>query len=233
MNMNKLIVKHQKIADRVLGVHETLFNSHKMGEYINDNNIDGAIVECGIASGSNFAFMMLGDKHNNNGTKRKYYGFDSFCGIPLAGPRDECQPGIGKITHNVYVDERELLKTTGVSSVSKADVIQNLINWELYEDVELIEGWVEDTITDEVVTNINKIALIRLDMDLYSPTKLSLQKLYPILEIGGVLIIDDWELIGVRNAFLEYCKENNLNIEPMLLQNSIADTLPKYFIKRI
>ena len=61
----------------------------------------------------------------------------------------------------------------------------------------------------------SKIALLRLDTDWYKSTAHELKYLYPLLEPGGVIIIDDyghWE--GARNAVDEYIIDNKL---PLLL----------------
>ena len=51
----------------------------------------------------------------------------------------------------------------------------------------------------------NKIALLRLDTDLYESTKIELNTLYPLLVDRGVLIIDDYgDFPGCRKAVDEY-----------------------------
>ena len=64
-------------------------------------------------------------------------------------------------------------------------------------------------------------------MDIYAPTKFALEKLYSSVEIGGVIIIDDWALLGARTACLEFLKENDIKINIKTIQNST----PIYFIK--
>lgn len=49
------------------------------------------------------------------------------------------------------------------------------------------------------------MALLRLDTDFYSSTKIELEVLYPQLCPGGVLIVDDYGLFqGARKATDEY-----------------------------
>jgi hypothetical protein len=79
-------------------------------------------------------------------------------------------------------------------------------------------GKVEDTIPADIP---EKIALLRLDTDWYESTKHELIHLFPRLQKGGVLIIDDygfWK--GARKAVDEYFAENNIQI----LLNRIDDT---------
>jgi O-methyltransferase len=158
--------------------------------------IDGDFIECGVAAGSQLAMMnkALTDK----GVNKSVYGYDSYQGIPYATIEDESQPAIGAIDKN----NLGLLKTTGVSSHSKESVIENFKTWGVsLDNVTLVEGWFQNTIP---LSNHKKIALLRLDGDLYSSTKVCMEYLFPKLQIGGVLIIDDWELAGCQKAILEY-----------------------------
>jgi len=45
--------------------------------------------------------------------------------------------------------------------------------------------------TKEVLDKIEAISILRLDMDVYELTKFVLEKLYPKMTNGSVLIIDD------------------------------------------
>ncbi len=228
MELNELIAKYKSISNSAYSSNYTKLNSYEMGCLINKNKIEGNIVECGIAAGSNFSFMILGEKNTNEGIKRKYFGLDSFCGIQLAGPKDDSQPGIGAITHDVNVDSSELIKSSGITSHSKDNVITNLKSWDVYDqDVMLIEGWVQNTLTDSLIKEIGKISILRLDMDIYEPTKFALEKLYPLVSKNGIIIIDDWALLGAKTACIEYFSENNINPEIV----TIKDSTPIYFVK--
>jgi hypothetical protein len=65
---------------------------------------------------------------------RNIHAFDSFQGIPLAGPNDTEQPGIGKISHDTSVDPDELLKSSGVTSHSLEQVVSNFNRFGLYRE---------------------------------------------------------------------------------------------------
>lgn len=68
--------------------------------------------------------------------------------------------------------------------------------------VDLIKGLCQETIP---VHAPSQISVLRLDVDWYEPTLLSLQLLYPRLTVGGVCIIDDFgHHSGARKAFEEY-----------------------------
>jgi hypothetical protein len=224
MNDSQLL---DNIAGALYSTKETQMNSYNLGKYVVENNIEGDIIECGVAMAGNFASMILGATSLPKGEKRKFWGFDSFEGIQLAGKKDTQQAGIGVITHNTDVSYEELLVSSGITSHSKQQVQNNLNNWGLNKyNVELVEGWVQNSIplVDE---RIKKIAILRLDMDVYHPTKFTLDIWWDKISEGGVVIIDDWALDGVRTACYEFFEEKNINPKIHTIENST----PTYFHK--
>ena len=70
------------------------------------------------------------------------------------------------------------------------------------DQVTYVEGLVEETIARSAP---ERIALLRLDTDWYESTRHELVELYPRLERGGVLLIDDYgHFAGARKAVDEY-----------------------------
>ncbi len=51
---------------------------------------------------------------------------------------------------------------------------------------------------------VEKIAVLRLDGDLYDSTKVCLEQLEPLVSRGGWVIVDDFNLSGCRKAVLEH-----------------------------
>jgi hypothetical protein len=216
-----------QISGCIYSTLETQQHSFDMGKYVTENNIQGDIIECGIAAGGNFATMILG-ANSSQKSEKTFWGFDSFQGIQLAGKKDTVQAGIGAITHDVNVSDESLLVSSGITVHPKQNVINNLTNWGLIQtnNIRLIEGWIQNTLP-LVVDEIKEISILRLDMDIYHPTKITLEFLYPKISKGGVVIIDDWELDGARLAVEEYLQENNIEVEIL----SIPNSTPKYFYK--
>jgi len=215
------------IAGALYSTKETQMNSYNLGRYVVENDIEGDIIECGVAMAGNFASMILGATSLPKGERRKFWGFDSFQGIQLAGKKDTQQAGIGNITHNTNVSYEELLVSSGITSHSKQQVQNNLNNWGLNKyNVELVEGWVQNSIP-LINDRINKISILRLDMDIYHPTKFTLDIWWDKISQGGVVIIDDWALDGVRTACEEFFKEKGIN--PTI--HTIPNSTPTYFYK--
>jgi hypothetical protein len=160
------------------------------------NKVKGCYVEFGIAGGSQIGAMQQAMMDCNK--LEQIYGFDSFEGIPYATSKDTEQAGIGKI------DETKLglLESTGISSHSMEAVKRNFSKWDLpMDNVTLIKGWFQNTVP---ITELPKIALMRLDGDLYESTVIPLRKYLPQMVKGGIIIIDDWNLEGVRVAIHEF-----------------------------
>lgn len=180
---------------------QTIELSYQCAQYAIYNNIEGDFVECGVAAGNNFAAMCFAG--------RKGVGFDSFVGIPWAGENDDEQPGKGLKDKS----KEGILETSGISAHSIKNVQNNMNKWGV-ENYELIEGWFQYTVPKWD----GKIAVLRLDGDLYDSTYICLEHLYPKLSKGGILIIDDWQLTGCKKAFNDYFKER----PELLLDNGVS-----------
>lgn len=186
---------------------ETIENTKYFTEYVLNNNIGGVLVECGVAAGAQIAAMQ--DTLLKRNEKRWIYGFDSFEGIPLASAEDDQQPGIPGPKPDIhYTDKRELLRSSGITVHSKENVMKDMKSWfpNNWDTIVLVKGWFQDTLPmyAGVLGKLGGISLLRLDGDLYESTRVSLEHLFPLLNVGGVLIIDDWELSGCRRACEEY-----------------------------
>lgn len=216
--------QYKAIAGSAYSTLDTLRSSYDIG-FRAGMELSGDIVECGIAAGSNFAMMMLGCLKAEGNTFRKFWGYDSFEGIQLAGKKDTEQAGIGAITHNTDVEPSELLVSSGVTVHPAMQVISNLNGWGLgTANYKLVKGWVQNTVPFD---KPEKIAVLRLDMDVYDPTIFVLNELYDRIEKGGYIIIDDWALDGVKTAVQEFWEARGLRPKIQTVPNST----PVYWVK--
>lgn len=178
-------------------------------KYINDKKIDGDFVECGVWKGGNLLiFEKLNLKFN---LRKKIYAYDTFAGMsePTEYDKDLAQKN-AKVEWNKNAQNKEINYSfncyAGLNEV-KNNLKENLVK---IDNINLIEGKVESTLVNKV--NLpNKISILRLDTDWYESTKIELDILYPLLEVGGILIIDDygyWQ--GSRKAVDEYFKDKNV-----------------------
>jgi hypothetical protein len=211
---------------------ETIENTKHFTNQVLSERIPGALVECGVAAGAQIAAMQ--ERNLSFPNPRWIYGFDSFEGIPLASVEDDQQPGIPGPKPDIrYTDKRELLKSSGITVHSKEQVLLNMKQWfqpHNWQNIILVKGWFQDTLRPykTVFQQLGGIALLRLDGDLYESTKVSLEELFPHLNVGGVLIIDDWELTGCRRA----CEEYFVNHPVEQVEGPYGESSgPAYFIK--
>ena len=89
-----------------------------------------------------------------------------------------------------------------------------LMNKEVNHKVELIKGDITKTVPQYVLENPElKISLLNLDTDIYEPAVTILEKLYPRIVKGGILILDDYGVFpGETKAVDEYFKDNRIQI---------------------
>lgn len=203
--------KLKKYSQCAYSTFATVENTYTLAKTCLQENVEGSFIECGVAAGTQIAAMKLAC--DDWFVDRPIYLFDSFEGIPLASAEDESQPGVGDIRHSTDVDESDLLISSntvypemGNQSCSSVEQVRyNLeVRWGLdTSSMKFVKGWFQDTVHEEA-KNIDKIALLRLDGDLYYSTKVCLEALFPKVVEGGFVIIDDFGLSGCRKAVYEY-----------------------------
>ena len=168
--------------------------------YIFNKKIDGDFVECGVWRGGNLIlYNLLNEKKNQN---RNIYGFDTFEGMTFPSKFDFKYDGRSAI--DLYYKRSKF--NDGWCRSTLDEVEKNILKECPDHNINLIKGKVEDTLLIE--KNIpKKISILRLDTDFYESTKIELEVLFPRLENGGVLIIDDYgNYKGARKAVDEYFK---------------------------
>jgi O-methyltransferase len=174
-------------------------------EYVVRNDIPGDIVECGVWSGGSMllaahALMHFGD------TSRRIFLYDTFRGMPKPDDLDLRWDGVPALP--TWERFQQNGKKWGFGGTQ--DHVRNVVYSSGYpqEKFVFVEGMVEATLP---ATRPEKISLLRLDTDLYSSTDHELVHLYPVLSVGGVLIIDDYGwLLGAQIATDQFIAENRL-----------------------
>ena len=151
--------------------------------------IEGDLIETGVWKGGATIYM-AGVLKAYGENARKVFVADSFAGLP---PPDEARwPQDKGDTHHT----REHL------AISLAQVRDNFKSFDLLAgNVIFVQGFFEDSLK---TAPIDKLAVLRLDGDMYGSTMTVLQQLYHKLEVGGFLILDDWLLKGAREALLDF-----------------------------
>lgn len=177
-----------------------LYNAIK---YIIKNNIPGDFIECGVWRGGS-AMIMMFTLMKYHAEPRKLWLYDTYAGMPLPTAEDV------SLDQSVNANETwQKIEETGGSKWDEASLedVRNVLSKTGYpmNNIVFIQGKVEETIPQQISQSIS---LLRLDTDWYASTKHELEYLYPKLNQGGVLLIDDygyWE--GSRKAVDEFLQK--------------------------
>jgi len=156
---------------------ERLDNIQYCVETIVSEDIPGDLVETGVWRGGSCIFMRgllraLGDEG------RTVWVADSFAGLP--------EPDAEK-----YPDDKEnRLHEMEVMAVPVESVKDIFERYGLLDDrVRFLKGWFRDTLPN---APIDKLAVLRLDGDMYESTMDVLSNLYDKVSPGGFIIVDDY-----------------------------------------
>ncbi len=161
-------------------------------------DIPGDLVECGVWRGG-ASILMRAVLAAYGDESRSVWLADSFEGVP---PPDAA---------NYQADKGDKLHLAApILAVSEKDVRANFARYGLLDDkVRILPGWFKDTLHD---APIERIAVLRLDGDLYESTIQALDGLYSRLTPGGFCIIDDYHAIeGCRKAVTDYRSRHGIS----------------------
>ncbi len=147
--------------------------------------VAGDCIEAGAWRGGAVA-LMAAVMRAHGITGRRVVAADSFAGIPM--------------NEQFRHDPVDLWPDRWAAS--EAEVRGTIARLGLLDDrVEFLTGNFADSLPGLAG---RRLALVRLDSDAYDSVMTSLDWLYPLLMPGGVLVIDDWHLIGCRLAVDAY-----------------------------
>lgn len=179
---------------------ERLYALYKAVRYITQARIAGDFVECGVWRGG--SVMMMAESLRLEGeTSRQLYLYDTFEGMP---PPSEYDTDVWGASAANLLASSPRTEDSKLWAVAPIDVVkENLLSTNYPPDrFNLVSGRVENTLPAIIP---DKIALLRLDTDWYESTLHELIHLYPRLEPGGVIIVDDYgHWRGARRAVDEY-----------------------------
>ena len=198
-----------------------------------NNNIDGALVECGVHEGfqqSLWIYIIM----KNNLIKRDIYLYDTFTGL------------VEPSKHDYTCENAKLTKMNQNETYNhwKNNIIDSNINNWCYAPLDKVKhnlfstGYPEEKLhfivgntieTLKIKENIpEKIAILRLDTDWYESSKVELEQLYNNVVSGGLIIFDDyyhWD--GQRRAVDEYLELINVKYDFIKINNDKTGVIIK------
>ncbi|WP_002149803.1 TylF/MycF family methyltransferase [Bacillus cereus] len=183
-----------RAAHSMIG-RERMNQLHEALETVVRENIEGDFIETGVWRGGSCIFMN-GFLQANNITDRNVWVADSFEGLPT--PNIEQYPR----------DFGDYLHSFDYLRVSLEQVQENFRKYDLLNDqVKFLKGWFKDTLPS---APIEKIAIARLDGDMYESTMDGLVNLYDKVSKGGYIIIDDYGLPPCAEAVTDFRNQRSL-----------------------
>jgi hypothetical protein len=167
-------------AHTMIGVRR-LDNIQYCAEQVLADDIPGDFLEAGVWRGGACIFMRaVLEAHGVR--DRAVWVADSFLGLP----QNEVRQDDRRFANDVQPDQAYL-------AVSRQQVEHNFSLYGLLDDqVRFLEGWFSDTLP---AAPVKRLAVLRMDGDLYSSITDTLVNLYPKLEPGGFCLIDDYHSI--------------------------------------
>mgnify|MGYP001360338876 CR=1 FL=1 len=189
---------------------------------INKAKIEGSIVECGVFKGGCMMIMAISQLIFDS--DRDLYLYDTFEGMTAPSEKDgefrinnykKIMAGELKFDYDNHHNEQKWV-------YCDIDIVKKNMQITKYPDkkVHYVKGDVVKTLHDNVP---DKIAFLRLDTDFYESTKKELDVLYPKLEVGGIMIVDDYfSYKGSRLATDEFLETHRDNLE-VLYQDTLEE----------
>lgn len=202
-------IDHTVLRDRYLDLlkqnilgNETMISIYRLDGLLQcmkevvENEIPGDFIETGVWRGGATIFMK-GFLTAFEDRERRVWVADSFEGFPPTSRGNELSCNNENYPHLAVSLE------TVKSNFSKYQLLDN--------QVVFLKGFFSETLP---VAPIEKLAILRLDGDLYASTMDALESLYPKLSVGGYIIIDDFgHWPGCADAVLEYREAHNIHDE--------------------
>jgi O-methyltransferase len=185
-------------AETMIGM-QRLTSLQRCVETVLADDIPGDLIECGVWRGGACILMRAVLAAYQDETRCVWLA-DSFAGLPRPD------------TANYKADKWHRLDLFGsILAVPETEVRANFQRYGLLDDqVRFLPGWFKDTLHD---APIDRLAVLRLDGDLYESTTQALDALYPRLSPGGFCIIDDYNMVVCRQAVTDYRAKNGISAE--------------------
>lgn len=173
--------------------------------YCVHRELTGAFVECGVWRGGS-VLAMIRTLQDLGVQDRDVFLYDTFEGMtePTEADISDVEPPALDIWRQARIQNQVPWPEVFAPEVLSEETVRSLIAQTGYPSARLhfVKGPVEQTIPGRVP---DEVALLRLDTDWYESTRHELEYLFPLLQPGGVLIVDDYgHWRGAQKAVDEY-----------------------------
>jgi hypothetical protein len=154
-------------------------------------HLSGDFVECGVNAGFLSSAIMRDLDWDQTG--KTYYLLDTFYGL------EESQVSEAEIQDGIMVKNRELLDNGFY--VASAEVVKD--NFSEWDNIKIVEGVIPDTLTQ---IESDTIAFLHIDLNCAPPEVASIEFLWERIDVGGIVLLDDYAYNGYRRQKTEMDK---------------------------
>ncbi|HWK96690.1 MAG TPA: TylF/MycF/NovP-related O-methyltransferase [Pseudolabrys sp.] len=178
--------------------------------------IPGHIAELGVFRGNGLmTWANLLESYCVGNRTKVVYGFDNWRGFTELSPQDgrpspEVKKSVGGFSPELFKEELQ-------SAIQVFDS-DRFIPWKAR--VELVDGQIEETVPKFLEENPDvRFSLVHFDCDLYKPTKVALEAIWPRVSRGGLVLFDEYALrfwAGETKAVDEFL-EDKPGLRPLSL----------------
>lgn len=196
----KTITTYEELVQDLIDNRITMVNSNEfntiLNNYENISKVDGDIVECGCWRGGFSIFLSHVFQDKDVWVSDSFQGFQPLEGAKHQYGKERHTP---QFTHNAV----------GPLAISLEEVKSHFEHYGLGDQdrIKFLKGFVKDTLP---TSGIEKVALLRVDVDAYSATLEVLEELYDKVQAGGYIIFDDSCLYETLDAIKYFFKEKNI-----------------------
>jgi O-methyltransferase len=180
----------------------------RLAERVVDENVPGAMVECGVLDGGTAALVAWASREAR--PPRPIHLFDAWEGLPETTPEDGLQAAVwsGQVVGS---------PTRVAAVMAKLGIDPKRVHFH--------RGWFDRTFP---TVNLPEVALAHIDCDFYEPTRLCLEKWYHVLSPGGFMQFDDYDSFsGCRKAVDQFLSQH-----PEVRMETVTDSATAYFFRK-
>lgn len=158
--------------------------------------VDGAIIEIGVWKGGTAGIICK--KTEIEGLNKKIFLADTFKGVAKASNRDDLYKG-------------------GEHSDTSAKIVNGLLSSKLHlSNFRILEGIFPDETSHMIDDNV--FSFCHIDVDTYDSAKDIIDWIWPKLQIGGIVVYDDYGFIGT-NGVTRFVNEEALKKDRLVIHN--------------
>ena len=209
----KTVTSYEELIQDMIDRRVTMVNPREFNTVLNNydqiSQVKGDMVECGVWRGGFSIFLSHAFLEKTMWCCDSYEGFQPLNNAKHQYSRERHTPAY---THGAV----------GPLAISLEEVKQHFKNYGLENEdrIKFVKGFVKDSLPN---AGIEKISLLRIDVDAYSATLEVLEELYDKVENKGWIIFDDSCLYETIDAIKYFFTQRN--IPPFIYHPSTGEKL--------